>query len=957
MFQNAPSESVVVKKETNDVSDKASVCESVSETPDSPSPTRHYERTSPIEIPTERSDDREYKLKKERDFRYDDNRSYRHDSQRSDRSGHSRYDSADRHRSRYDQHERSKSRDRYKHDRRSNSSERSRHRNDRNRNESDKHRYSHDREKYDPFEQRDHSSARKKYEDRTDRTNGRSFKTENKYERRYSPPSHRDNKKLGKNMDGESHNSAFSRLGARVPSAVPMASPSDNKSMDSEVTEMMARNSMLYGCDSDDDEINAIKNLTEVRSKLANQIKLAESLRNKDRPPSAVSNIDSPSELSKTSLNAPAKKAGSKFELNSLRKCTPTPSNYQVKEDSTKFSFMRTFNQTNKSAEKTLEVPSTSKDSIKVDDDIIKKLVTQPVNEASTSKVSPIIPNMDLVKKALTTVKLNEQRLALKYNPKARARADQNFSEPTARSHQPDASQSNNLQLVCTSDPRLPRVRDPRVQAHQDIRMQAFSPPSTPPCISNYPPMIQSNSGYQQTSYPKPGLLPTPNHYPTHPGQQSSYPRAVSPQHHLQSYSNLIAIPSHVPTYNNQRNHHQASPVSSTDVSPPVRYSYQPPTFSEPNRNSSGIHTKFRPSLNDSVERQKYEQSRSIRRSSGYYESNEGPRTYGEYRRLQSAVSSTSEKVNNNETITRPSTNDISTSYHDNVYRTGNYATPIPTVATKAIGSKFKIPKKTSNETAKLNEIRTENWDSKQDSEDEQTNVRVVKDMICTVKDSDDSEHEISGRTVNSDSEASDCRDPRILALKKVTQSTENKAKDSTEKQNNVVTSSTSIVPDHLTSKESMETVLKQLMNPENLLALINLAGLSGDNTLLKVKEVLEMRVKETSTSIPNEESTEKSNTSTEREKLDTPKTPKKKKQNELEKLNEDIRTMFISDGVLNATGRRVCALYNNADKEPIAPKRKPKLQSKDDVGIEKQQKQGEFIEIIVTSQSMSFMY
>lgn len=37
------------------------------------------------------------------------------------------------------------------------------------------------------------------------------------------------------------------------------------------------------------------------------------------------------------------------------------------------------------------------------------------------------------------------------------------------------------------------------------------------------------------------------------------------------------------------------------------------------------------------------------------------------------------------------------------------------------------------------------------------------------------------------------------------------------------------------------------------------------------------------------------------------------KKKNELQKLNEDIRTMFISEGVLTATGRRMCTIINES--------------------------------------------
>lgn len=52
-----------------------------------------------------------------------------------------------------------------------------------------------------------------------------------------------------------------------------------------------------------------------------------------------------------------------------------------------------------------------------------------------------------------------------------------------------------------------------------------------------------------------------------------------------------------------------------------------------------------------------------------------------------------------------------------------------------------------------------------------------------------------------------------------------------------------------------------------------------------------------------------------------------KKKSNELSRLNEDIRTMFISDGVLTATGRRACTLYQNQNpnQSPSPPKTKAK--------------------------------
>lgn len=896
-----------MKKEVTDVSDKASVCESVSETPDSPSPTRNYDRTSPIEIPTERSDDREHKIKREKDsHRYDDNRRYKPDYQRSERPADkfNKYDNADRNRSRYEQHERSKSRDLHRFDRRerSDSSERGRHAPiDRNRN------------RYEDRDSRDNS--RKKYDHRTDRV----IKTERSD--RYSPSTQRNSGNIGKNQDNDFHKTAFARLGARPTSTVAKSYDDDeDRFTEDEVAELMARNKKLFGCDSDDEKSVGLKNLTEVRSKLANQMKLAEITRNKDKPSATVTRSEIPvPEMSKISLNAPGKRTGPRFELSSLRECTPP--NSVVMDKPSKFSFIKTFNQSNATVE--------SKDEMRIDDDIINKIVAQPI-KANNKQTPPLMPDMNLIKKALETAN-NQQRLALKYNPKARVRPDQNVPETTNQSHhQPEAPQSNNLELVCYNDPRLPRVRDPRVQA-QDSFHQAFSPPSTPPCISNYPATIQSSSGYNQNSYP------TQNPFSAQPGHQNAYPNTISPQHHLQSQSNLISLTPHMSTFNNNRSshiHHQASPVSSSDVSPPPGYQHQPPAFPEHNRNS--IHNKFRPSLNDNVERKKYEQSRNRRNTVNYVKvkPRENHKTYGEYKRsLQPTVSSSSEKSEKANNESRAAI--MSTSHHDKVYRSGNYSTPIPSVATKLPGSNFKIPKKTTNETAKAkSNPPTENVESK-DSEDEQSNARVVKD-------SDDSETEISGNSktiVSSDNETSDNRDPRMraLALKRSSQSVENVTKDS-EKQNNVVTSSTCIMPEKVSTPDNME-FLKHLTNPNNLLALINLVGqLSDDNTFTKVKEVLE-KAKETSANVSNEDIVEHMSTTTEREKIGMPKTPRKKSKNELEKLNEDIRTMFISDGVLNATGRRVCALYNNnaADgKESTGAKNaKPKKQTKDDVAIQ----------------------
>ncbi len=882
--------SVSVKKEVTDVSDREP------ETPDSPSPTHSNERMSTIPlIPLERS---ENKIKTERDsHRKDDNRR-RLDHQYSDRPtvdkyGNIRNDGVNRHRSRYDQHERSNSRDRYRSDRRerSDSSERSRHgKNDRNR-----------------FRQEDRDSRDRSWKSYDQRT-----KTERSD--RYSPSSQRDSSsRPNKNVENDFRKTAFNNRVAARPSSTIVSNPTDDDdkfTMD-EVSELTVRNNKMFGGDSDE-EGSSEKNLMEVRSKLATQIKLAQLKKEKMAAASTfTSNEFSATEIGKLSLNAPIKK----------------PLNSVPKENSSNFSFLKTFGQSNKTEDRLADAHRDSKSPINIDTDIINKIVAQPINQVIPSNLQDM--NFVKVKQALETAAI-QQRLALKYHP-TKSRSDQNIPETNTQPHhhQPDPSNSNNLQLVCFNDPRvLGPARDPRVQ--QDLRMQPFSPPSTPPCISNYPPILQSSAGYKQNSYAKP-----PNHFLQH---QSAYHNTKTS--HLATQSNLISITPHAPpTYNNQnRGTPNQSPVSSS-VSPPPRYQYQPPSFPERNRNSSGIHNKFRASINDNVERQKYEQSR--RRSSDYHEREphrETPKTYGEYKRsLQSNVSSTSEKLDRTSNESRAA--NISTSHHDKVYRSGNYATPIPSVTTQPTGSKFKIPKKSANETAAKVIHTPEICDSK-DSDDDHLNARPVKD-------SDDSEHEISVNSrsiVISDCE-SDIRDPRmrVQALKKASSSNENKTKESAEKQNNVVTSSTSVIPDQVPTTENNE-FLKHLTDPKNLLALMKLVNqISDDSTITKVKELLEAKAVESNETpaVSGEEDINNLSTSMRPDKVDVPKTPRKKSKNELEKLNEDIRTMFISDGVLNATGRRVCALYNNnaadAKETPAARITKPaKKQAKDDVAIEK---------------------
>ncbi|XP_053951444.1 uncharacterized protein LOC128858904 isoform X1 [Anastrepha ludens] len=132
-----------------------------------------------------------------------------------------------------------------------------------------------------------------------------------------------------------------------------------------------------------------------------------------------------------------------------------------------------------------------------------------------------------------------------------------------------------------------------------------------------------------------------------------------------------------------------------------------------------------------------------------------------------------------------------------------------------------------------------------------------------------------------------------------------------------------------------LESFVQDILNPKKDKAQIFslLSQILSEDNLKFVKEIVESQAEKNAAQIEaNDEAVEDENISMSCEDLnksnDSKETKesesnggkpmkakaKMKKRNELDRLNEDIRTMFISQGVLTATGRRMCTLVAAAE-------------------------------------------
>uniref|UniRef100_A0A1B0CSA8 C2H2-type domain-containing protein n=1 Tax=Lutzomyia longipalpis TaxID=7200 RepID=A0A1B0CSA8_LUTLO len=124
-------------------------------------------------------------------------------------------------------------------------------------------------------------------------------------------------------------------------------------------------------------------------------------------------------------------------------------------------------------------------------------------------------------------------------------------------------------------------------------------------------------------------------------------------------------------------------------------------------------------------------------------------------------------------------------------------------------------------------------------------------------------------------------------------------------------------------TKEWLEGILANMLNPNNVTKdklMDIMKNVLDEKKFAQVKSIMDSddekaeEKDEPSKEDKNETVSEKADPVVETEASDSTapkpkprKKPTKKKTSELDKLNEDIRTMFISEGVLTATGRRMC--------------------------------------------------
>ncbi|XP_054087178.1 uncharacterized protein LOC105216238 isoform X1 [Zeugodacus cucurbitae] len=125
--------------------------------------------------------------------------------------------------------------------------------------------------------------------------------------------------------------------------------------------------------------------------------------------------------------------------------------------------------------------------------------------------------------------------------------------------------------------------------------------------------------------------------------------------------------------------------------------------------------------------------------------------------------------------------------------------------------------------------------------------------------------------------------------------------------------------------KAQIFSLLSQILSEDNLKFVKEIVDSAADKTATQNEEVNEEVAEEENNKSPSVEALNVNNAEEKTIKNDNtaavcaPKPIKSKgkwkgRKNELDRLNEDIRTMFISQGVLTATGRRMCTLVAAAE-------------------------------------------
>lgn len=468
------------------------------------------------------------------------------------------------------------------------------------------------------------------------------------------------------------------------------------------------------------------------------------------------------------------------------------------------------------------------------------------------------------------------QRLALKYNPKPRSGPSRGDS-----GHSP------------STDSLLPN-RDPR-------RQSSFN---------------ESPSYGSPTSFTGP-LLHTPAH--PHAGPNTHNFQSNNPNDYIQRLPpNHMNVP--VPSnnfHNFERPHFDQGrtnnrPWAHTDIPDPI-----PKTYGEYKARKQQQQPK-QPTNSSHKPHQTHSSAQSSPASQ-----QDHPVSPNEHRTDSSVGSTTATPV-------------LSKSQFDSIYRVNNYehsATAVTTLNTE-ITQNFKIPKKKSadapsNATAKPPSAAAQ---TTKPSEPKET----VKESASVTRDP----------RMNRDLRRSHSSDPRKNRFNRIYDAPDSDSESNAETNNadcEVTSSQSTMSPvskaNEPPGKETIEPLLNDLLkstDKSNLLLILSKV-LDDDKKLQQIKRIMEADGNNSNDdsvsitddmaipddiSMPNDEDSEVSSMGLE-PLMPVPTRKKAKRKNELQKLNEDIRDMFISDGVLTATGRRMCTVLKQSEVTAKTPDNK----------------------------------
>lgn len=417
------------------------------------------------------------------------------------------------------------------------------------------------------------------------------------------------------------------------------------------------------------------------------------------------------------------------------------------------------------------------------------------------------------------------------------------------------------------------------------------------------------------------------------------------------------------------------SPTSHTSPLLPLPHSHQPPLLSTPPQQSfNSDYPQRMPSHPNAPFFSNYQQFDQSHNHSNHQwrpigMPNPVPQTYGEYRKSKmqkeqqqqprrpppnsTPTSSTIPSVQHNEAESRTSPSDQrnsevssndrpSQSQFDSIYRVNDYKHTANAVTSinSNIAQNFKIPKKKTAE-----EKSTKPSEEKSNKPSEAKSIKPSEATAAKQSEAKSPKPSFHSHSDKVKELAPVSRDPRMNRDPKANQTTttnEVAAVSCTEPDADEtceVTTSQPTAPSK-TADTMVEDLLKSQLNKDTLLAMLgkvldvdklaqikriidtdtdNAGITAATETTTTTTDVHENQPLPDTVALPTTHTDDESDVTSMAESDHSPARKKpSKRRNELQKLNDDIRDMFISDGVLTATGRRMCTVLGRPNEDIV---------------------------------------